>query len=198
MPRKSRVVIEGCPHHVYQQGNRRQQVFFTDEDRRFYLAMFTSLARECGVRVWAYCLMTNHVHLILVPTTKEGLRQAVGETHKHYAWRINRRFSWRGYLWQGRFGSKPLSESHFYTALRYVERNPVRAGMVARAEDYSWSSARAHVTGERDPFLSHCPLIGAVRDWSGYIRTQGEDELRAFRAEIFVKRGRPKKGHKLL
>jgi putative transposase len=81
--------------------------------------------------------------------------------------------------------------------MRYVERNPVRAGLVVRAEDYPWSSARAHVTGERDPLLSYCPLIGAVRDWSAYLRTEGEKELQDFRAAMFARRGRPKKGHEL-
>src|SRR5512136_461128 len=98
MPRKARVTVAGMPHHVIQRGNRRQQVFFNEADRRFYLNMLGSRCRKFGVAVWAYCLMDNHVHLVLVPSTAEALARAVGDTHQYYSRRINGRNGWRGYL----------------------------------------------------------------------------------------------------
>ena len=99
------------------------------------------------VQVWAYCLMPNHVHLIAVPASSDGLRGAIGEAHRRYTTVINRREGWRGHLWQGRFASYVMDDRYTLAAARYVELNPVRAGLVARAEDYPCSSARAHLLG---------------------------------------------------
>ena len=129
MPRIARTVIPGVPHHVTQCGNNRQDVFFVNDDHRVYLSFLREQAARFGLRVLGYCLMTNHVHLIAVPETPEGLRRAMGEAHRRYTRRVNFREGWRGHLWQGRFGSSPMDERHTVAALRYVERNPVRAGL---------------------------------------------------------------------
>ena len=106
--------------------------------------------RQRAVEVWSYCLMPNHIHLIAVPSSEEGLRLAIGETHQRYTRRINFREKWRGYLWQGRFASFVMDEAYLLAAARYVELNPVRARLVTSAADWPWSSARAHRSGRDD------------------------------------------------
>jgi len=135
MARVARIVAEGMPHYIIQRGNRRQQVFFSDDDKKTYMEMLYEQKLKYKVEVWAYCLMDNHVHLIVVPEDAEGLSKAIGETHKNYTRMINFREGWRGYLWEGRFKSFVLDESYLYAAVRYVERNPVRAKIVKKAED---------------------------------------------------------------
>lgn len=169
MPRIARIVVPGCPHHIVQRGNRRQTVFFNDQDKATYLELFSNHAVRTGIDVWAYCLMDNHVHFVAVPLEKTSLAKGIGVTHKKYTRMIHFREGWRGYLWQGRFFSVPLSEQYLYTAMRYVERNPVRAGLVRRAEDYSWSSAKAHVLRTKDPLLSENFQIAEIADWAAYL-----------------------------
>ena len=176
MPRIARVVNSGCPHHVIQRGNRKQRVFFTEEDKTIYLRILKKQSQKYGVDYWAYCLMDNHVHLIAVPQTQEGLALAIGETHRRYTCIINSRQGWRGYLWQGRFNSFPLDSAYLYAAVRYVERNPVRAGIVEKAEDYPWSSAKAHVRKFEDPLLSDFYLIDEIANWKEYLRNNDEQE----------------------
>ena len=118
------------PHHVTQRGNRRQQTFFGEEDYQHYLELMAQFCRAEQVAIWAYCLMPNHVHLIVVPQSAESLRRAIGEAHRRYTRWINFREGWRGHLWQGRFASFVMDEDHLLTAARYVELNPVRAGLV--------------------------------------------------------------------
>ena len=170
MPRFARLVAPGLPHHVTQRGNRRQPVFFRDEDWQGYLHALLVQTQQHGVAIWAYCLMTNHIHLIAVPARPDSLALALGETHRRYTWQVNRRAGWTGYLWQGRFASFPMEARHAYAAIRYVERNPVEARLVTRAEDYPWSSARAHVFGTHDPLLAPCPLRGEIADWGQFLQ----------------------------
>lgn len=158
MPRQARVVIPGCPHHVTQRGNRRQQTFFRDADYLTYLQIAAEAFGEAGVEVWSYCLMPNHIHLIATPRTAESLARAVGTTHLRYTRHINCRERWRGYLWQGRFGSFPMDEDYLRTCVRYVGLNPVRAGLTARAEDWPWSSVRAHLARQTDVLLTPGPV----------------------------------------
>jgi putative transposase len=182
MARIARVVAAGMPHHVVQRGNRRQDVFFSDEDKRNYLKILKEQSELHGVEYWAYCLMDNHVHLIAVPQGPESLAKAIGETHRRYTRMINFREGWRGYLWQGRFHSFVLGERHLYAAMRYVERNPVRAKMVSRAEEYSWSSARAHAFKKHDEIITNCFLEDEIKDWSGYLDCEeGEEDLKLMR-----------------
>ncbi len=169
MPRIARIVIPGCPHHVIQRGNRRLKVFFSEEDKSLYLGLIQRHARKYGIIIWAYCLMDNHVHMIAVPKNRESLARGIGESHRKYTNLINIRENWKGYLWQGRFISYPLDGGHLFAAVRYVERNPVRAHIVARAEQYKWSSAPAHVLGVKDELISACPLTADIEDWAFYL-----------------------------
>ena len=169
MARLARVVAAGVPHHVTQRGNRRQQVFFSAEDSRAYLSLLADGCREAGVAVWAYCLMPDHVHLILVPGDEGGLRRALGEAHRRYSRRINTRQGWRGYLWQGRFASAPMDEAHLLACARYVELNPVRAGLAERPQQWLWSSARAHLAGQDDGVVAVAPLLNRVPDWADFL-----------------------------
>ena len=169
MARMARVVVPGIPHHVTQRGNRRQPVFFEDADCRACLALLSGFAVKAETAVWAYCLMPNQVHLILVPADEAGLRRAVAEAHRRYTRRINGAKDWKGYLWQDRFASFPMDEAYLLAAARYVELNPVRARLVERAEDWTWSSARAHLTGQDDGVVRVAPLLKRIGDGRGLL-----------------------------
>jgi len=149
MARAARIVINDCPHHLTQRGNNRQDVFFVDDDRKAYLRFLANQCRRHGVGILGYCLMTNHVHLIAVPRRIDGLAKAIGRTHWLYAQYVNRLHRRSGHLWQNRFYSNPLDNEHCLLAMRYVERNPIRAGICRIARRYPWSSAAAHC-GEKD------------------------------------------------
>ena len=144
MARTARAVAVGCPHHVTQRGNGRRDVFFCDRDRDVYLDRFFDYAERYGLRVWGYCLMNNHVHFVAVPESERSLARVFGRTHADYARYAHVAYRGCGHLWQARFYSCALDDWHAWTALAYVERNPVRAGMVGAAEEYGWSSAAAH------------------------------------------------------
>lgn len=169
MARIARVVAPGFPHHITQRGNRRQQTFFSNDDYRAYIDLMADWCDWYKVAIWSYCLMPNHVHFIAVPNDEDGLRLAIGETHRRYTRRINFRHGWRGHLWQGRFASYPMDETHLLAAARYVELNPVRSKLCAQPEDYLWSSAAYHVDGKDDPLIKHSPLIEMVGDWKSYL-----------------------------
>ena len=174
MPRPSRAVFSGAPHHVTQRGNHRQCVFFADADHLAYLHWMREYAELHEVEVIAYCLMPNHVHLVLVPAAADSLARMLQQLHARYAQRINRERDWTGHLWQGRYFSSALDTTYFWAALRYVELNPVRAGMVERAEDYRWSSAGAHCGLYRDSALSHQShwqrQLDGIADWSTWLQ----------------------------
>ena len=178
MARLARVVVPKCPHHVTQRGNRRQQAFFADEDYQAYLALMGEWCARHAVRVWAYCLMPNHVHLIVVPPAQEALSRAIGEAHRRYTRRVNFREGWRGHLWEGRFASFAMDEPHLLAATAYVERNPVRAKLVRRAGDWPWSSAAAHISGQGDVLAEAEWLAertaGWVCTWRAYLRRRDE------------------------
>jgi putative transposase len=150
MPRLARIVVPGVAHHVTQRGNRRQDVFFSDADYRTYIDLVSAACGPTGVSCLAWCLMPNHVHLILVPRDEDGLRAALANAHRRYSRLVNSAHGWTGYLFQGRFASYPMGACHVMTAIRYVELNPVRAGLIRRAERWPWSSAKAHVDGAAD------------------------------------------------
>jgi putative transposase len=165
MARIARVVAPGLPHHITQRGNRRQETFFCEEDYEEYIGLMSGWCRRWNVDVWAYCLMPNHVHMIMVPASEEGLRRAIGEAHQRYTRRVNFREGWRGHLWQGRFASAPLDERYLLAAARYVELNPVRAGLVKDPAAYPWSSAAAHTSGTDDALVKVKPLLEMVGNW---------------------------------
>lgn len=179
MARLARVVVPGVPHHITQRGNRRQATFFNEADYAAYLELMTDWCGRCGVAVWAYCLMPNHVHLIVVPESEDGLRRGIGEAHRRYSRRINFREGWRGHLWQGRFASFPMDESHLMLAARYVELNPVRAKLCRAPWRWRWSSAAAHVAGRSDILVDVAPMLGRVDDWREYLAAGVEPEQAA-------------------
>jgi putative transposase len=145
MPRMPRAVLPGAPHHLIQRGVAQQNVFFSDTDREVYLRLAAQNMHEFGVRVWAYCLMSNHVHWVVVPEHRHSLSRAFGRLHGHYAQHMNTVLARHGHFWQNRFFSCAMDEAHTWAALRYVERNPVRAGLVGQAEQWPWSSASARL-----------------------------------------------------
>jgi putative transposase len=194
MPRLARTVIARVPHHVTQRGNRREQVFFTDDDRRAYLGWLEEYAGKHGVDLLAYCLMTNHVHLVAVPAAEDSLHKALKPLHMRYAQRINRARGWSGHLWQGRFFSSALDDDYFWAAIRYVERNPVRAAMVERAESYRWSSAAAHCGVRADPVLTlespWTKSLEGIGNWSAWL-ADDDDQLRIDLLRRNVNKGLP-------
>lgn len=183
MARLARVVLPGHPHHVTQRGNRRQDVFFQESDYRYYLQLLREWCDRERVEIWAYCLMTNHVHLIVRPDDSSNLAKAIGETHRRYTRMINLRNDWKGFLWQGRFSSFPMDEQWLLRAAAYVELNPVRAGMVQEPWEYRWSSVHAHLAGEdADQVVATAPLLDLVGNWREYLeqaRGQDPDEIRS-------------------
>jgi putative transposase len=177
MPRLARPVFPKVPHHITQRGNRREAVFFSDEDRADYLRWLGEYCAKYKVSVLAYCLMTNHIHVVAVPQREDALEKVFRPLHTRYAQRINRAKKWKGHLWQGRFFSSALDDTYLWAALRYVERNPVRARIVRRAENYKWSSAAAHCGLKEDAVLTTdrawVARIRSVGDWSKWL-AQGE------------------------
>jgi putative transposase len=221
MPRRARIVIPDCPHHlptwrlaccrrragrqagVTQRGNRREEVFFTDADRQRYLALLNTYADTHGLAIHAYCLMSNHLHLVATPRTQASLAGALRPVFLRYAQHVNWTQQLSGRLWQGRFFSCPLDERHFWEAVRYaclparrqegrqVERNPVRARVVRKAERYPWSSAAAHCGLRADPLLADAEQLSQrVGDWSAWLR-EGEDEAMVSSIRRSTRTGRP-------
>jgi putative transposase len=171
MTRHARLVSPGCPHHVTQRGNRRQDVFRDDEDRLKLIELLKLYIQRYEVDIWSYVLMTNHIHLIAVPQTLKSLSSAMRDCLSDYALFFNRRYGYVGHLWQQRFYSSMLGYEHLWTAVRYVEQNPIRAGIVNHAEHYRWSSAPFHC-GVRatDPLICvDSPIVGAIPNWSEWL-----------------------------
>jgi REP-associated tyrosine transposase len=194
MGRIARVVAPGVPHHITQRGNARQVVFDDARDRRVYLALLRYYAERFRLRIWAWCLMSNHVHLLAVPETAESLRCTLGQTHHDYARYRNARRAMCGHLWQSRYYSCPVDEPGVWTVLAYIERNPVRAGLVQLAEDYVWSSARAHVVGrDREDFLDMSTWRAAytAERWRDILQIGIEEESMQERLRLATLTGRP-------
>ena len=197
MGRIARVVAAGVPHHITQRGNRRQRTFFSEGDYAAYVELLSEWCERCDVEIWAYCLMPNHVHLVAVPESEDGLRRAVGEAHRRYTRRINFRKGWRGHLWQGRFASFPMDDAHLLCVARYIELNPVRAKLVRKPERWRWSSTRAHLSGKDDELVRAKPLLAYVEDWAGFLKDRlEEDEIAALRRH--ERTGRPLGGESFL
>lgn len=188
------MVVPGVPYHVIHRGNRRACVFLSETDRRRYLALLTEQSGRHGLKLWAWCLMTNHVHLIVVPQREDSMALALGRAHMQYARRVNRENGWCGHLWANRYHSSPLDLDHLWHAIRYVELNPVRAGMVANAQDYQWSSCREHAgicgsSGLLDPARPFPGGIGASQ-WCAWINS-GVDPDFAEKIRRHTLSGRP-------
>ena len=183
MPRCARLVLPGIPHLVMQRGNRRQAAFFSDADYRTYVRLLRETSRAAGTAVWAWCLMPNHVRLILVPGHADGLRAALAGAHRRYTRHVNSREESLGRLWRGRFASFPMDEDHLLACARYIELGPVCAGLAARPEDWRWSSARAHLGLGDDGLTEVAPLLGRAPDWGALLDAGlAEEESEAIRA----------------
>ena len=178
MARIARVVVPGIPHHITQRGNRRLETFFSEADYREYLHVMAEWCNRCKVQIWAYCLMPNHVHLIATPESEDGLRRAIGEAHRRYTRYINFHKNWKGHLWQGRFASFPMDENYLIATARYIELNPVKAGIVKNAADYKWSSYNAHLQGEDDILVKARPLLDIIPRWQDLLSTESPEEDR--------------------
>jgi len=193
MPRSSRIVIEGCAHHVSQRGNNRQDVFFVDDDRRVFLALLAEASERFNLAVDGYCLMTNHVHLVVTPEREDSLAGALKRTNQLYAQYVNRLHGRSGHLWQDRFFSCPLDETHRWRALVYIERNPVRARLCRKPWRWQWSSASAHCGGD-DPSglldLSGWKKQMDAGRW-GELLTRDDDERQLAKLRLCTSRGRP-------
>jgi putative transposase len=161
---------------------QKRKTFFKSLDYIIYLELIREFAEKAGVTVWAYCLMPNHIHMIVVPSDEMSLAKCFGPAHSRYATKINAVHGWQGHLWQQRFYSVAMDEAHTLVAIRYVELNPVRAGMCKSAEDWRWSSARIHLSGKDDELVDTAATRGLIPDWSQYLRTgslaEQQDALR--------------------
>jgi putative transposase len=190
MARLARAVFPGFPHHVTQRGNGRAQTFFSDADYALYCDLLREHCAAAGVAVWAWVLMPNHVHLILVPSDEDGLRRALSRVHRTYAGRIHERLQRTGHFWQGRFGCVAMDEAHLCAAFRYVAMNPVRAGLVKRAEDWRWSSVRAQLGLIEDGMTRTAATSERLPDFAALLASAEDEEatMRLRRAESI---GRP-------
>jgi len=181
-------VVEGIPYHVTQRGNRRGDVFFCHEDRIRYLDLLQEYAERYGLDLLGYCLMTTHIHLVSIPQAADSLARTLHALNTRYTRLVNAEHSWSGHLWQGRFFSSALDEAHLVAAIRYVERNPVRAGMVKQAGDYPWSSAGLHLGLREDAVVrSETEWGSPIEGWADMLgRPEDSETLDRIRSRTRV------------
>jgi putative transposase len=179
MSRIARLVVPGLPHHITQRGNGRSRVFFSDADYILYRNLLAESCKAAGVACWAYALMPNHIHLILVPEEEDGLRAALAPVHRRYAGMINGRRRKTGHFWQGRYGAAVMDEEHLAAAFRYILRNPVAARLSTSPEAWRWSSARAYLKGEDDGLTETKAMLRRFPDMGVLLKSQASsfDEL---------------------
>jgi len=170
MPRMPRISVPRVPYHLTHRGNRGELVFRAPVDRWSYLSLLEAHARKNELEIWAYCLMTNHIHLIARPAGPDSLARTIAIAHGQYARRFNVRYGLSGHLWANRFYSCPLDEAHLFCAARYVELNPVRAGLATAPEEFAWSSARANLGEGANRLLSPGrPWAIDPKGWRSYL-----------------------------
>jgi len=182
MPRIARLVAVGYPHHITQRGNYQQKTFRNKKDFLQYLSWIEKYSKKYLLSILAYCLMPNHIHFIVVPEKENSLAEVFGVAHGQYSQLFNKRHNLRGHLWQDRFYSCVLDEKHLYTAVRYVERNPVEAGLVQCAEDWRWSSAYAHIRELKGKDKNGVTLVDineliGIDDWEKYLSEENKDDM---------------------
>ena len=182
MPRQARIVITNTPHHITQRGNYQQKVFDHEAQYKQYCEWVNNYVIEYDLKILAYCLMNNHVHFIVVPNEEPDLAKVFKTVHMRYAHYMNKQRGVKGHLWQGRFYSCVLDDSHLYRAIRYVENNPVRAKITQEAWKYKWSSASDHVGGrDKGPIkLANYKTI-KLKEWRDYLKendSEMTDEMR--------------------
>lgn len=197
MARIARLVVPLYPHHVTQRGNRRQKTFFSADDYRYYIDLLADAKVKAGVEILAYCLMPNHVHLVVVPEFKNSLALLFRDAHRTYTRRVNFREGWRGHLWQERFHSFVMDERYLLATVRYAELNPVRARLCNHPEQWRWSSVHAHVNETDDGLVTVNPMLDRVLDWPNYLALgTSEEELGTIRRH--ARTGRPIEDHSFL
>jgi putative transposase len=192
MPRIARVIATGYPHHITQRGNNRATVFFDDEDRQTYLKLLTGYAEKHHFQIWAYCLMDNHAHLLAVPEAETSLARGIGLTNQVYTQYLNRKLNHSGRIWQNRFFSCVVENNQYLWAVaRYIERNPLKVGLVGSAEVYRWSSAKAHMSGANDTLLSATSWLSPEEKstYAEFVATEDEETDNAIRRA--TRTGRP-------
>jgi len=190
MPRLPRLVVPGYPHHITQRGVRSIDIFNDDQDRQAYLCFMAEESTRFGVSFLAWCLMSNHVHLIAVLEKDDSLARAIGEAHRRYTRMKNFAAGVRGYLFQGRFNSCVMDGNYLLAAGWYVERNPVAAGVVENPQDYVWSSCRYHCRlTEMDTLLSERKLPGMTDSWAAFLEANDSELERNITRH--TKTGRP-------
>ncbi|GAX61341.1 transposase and inactivated derivatives [Candidatus Scalindua japonica] len=179
MPRTARIVVPNLPYHITQRGNYRQDVFEDDEDRLSYLSWIDYYSKKYKLSIFAYCLMDNHVHFIGIPREEDSLARVFSISHMRYSQYFNKKKNASGHLWQGRFYSCVMDEDYLAAALRYVERNPVRAGIVRKPWRWKWSSAGVHV-GQEDGVINLENITSLIdttaEEWKEYINSDENDE----------------------
>jgi putative transposase len=179
MPRIARVVVPEYPHHITQRGTNKSSIFFDEEDRTYFLQCLNSWSEKTEVNIWAYCLMTNHFHLLLEPTKAQNLGRCLHGTTFRYAQHYNLKYARSGRLWQNRYFSCPVDkEQYLWTVVRYIEKNPVRAKIIKKAEDWKWSSARAHISGHKDEHLRLFDWLSPAEraDYGRFLNDSGNDD----------------------
>ena len=163
MPRRARISIADIPHHIVQRGNNRDTCFYSDQDYLFYLECLQEYAELTQCAIHAYVLMTNHVHLLVTPQTADGIGVMMRRLGQRYVQYINRTYKRSGTLWEGRYKSCITSEEAYVLACyRYIELNPVAAGMVAHPADYPWSSYRANAQGEENKIVTTASMYESL------------------------------------
>mgnify|MGYP000628014847 CR=1 FL=1 len=181
MARMPRLVVPGYPHHVTQRGNRRMKTFFCDGDYQYYLELLSEYKGEAEVEIWAYCLMPNHTHIVVVPGREDSLACLFRKVHRHYSRLINFREKWIGHLWQERFHSFVMDEQHLVATVRYVELNTLRAKLCNDLSEWSWSSFHSHMSGIDDGIVTSEPMLQRVGNWKAYISSEyslSDDQIR--------------------
>ena len=190
MPRIARVVCSDTPYHVTQRGNYRQDIFEEEADREKYMEFFMMYKEKYNLKLYAWCLMSNHVHFVVEPSTEDGLAKVFNNTNMRYSQYFNRKRGLAGHLFQGRFFSCVLDSDHLYEAIRYVELNPLRAGVSGRPDTYKWSSARKHLTGKGDIVLNDVSKHLEIDNWRAYLKEKMDEEI-VKRIRANTKTGRP-------
>ncbi|MFH1075170.1 MAG: transposase [Candidatus Firestonebacteria bacterium] len=185
MPRTARLVDVNMPYHICQRGNCKQAIFYDNNDKEYYLELLKSMALRYEMSILAYCLMKNHVHLIVIPKNDRSLSMSFRGINGTYGFYFNRKYGKSGHVWGDRYFSKSLDSKHLAIAVRYVERNPVRTGLVKKSEDWRWSSARGHLEQEKniiisDDFFKYTEI--SKRQWKEYLtRSEYSSELNIMR-----------------
>jgi len=187
MPRTARIVVAKYPHHITQRGNNKQMTFIEEKDCQIYLKLFEKYREKYSLDTLAYCLMLNHVHVSAIPQKENSLAMVFRSCHMRYAQYFNKKYKRTGHLWQCRFYSCAMDNQHLYSAIRYIENNPVRAGFVKKASDWKWSSARTHLGKNKSIItLANSKKLLHVANWGKYLNLKDdESEIKKLRESTY-------------